>query len=120
MKQAENHTNSLLLDSYRNMTAMAAGLVRELFTDVGLFVLGSELSVDELVQRFFDALFPLVYNHLVNLGLRDISPATLSACGRRDAGWFHSGGRPPCWPNSLPGRGCPPGSCYRRCTWASR
>uniref|UniRef100_UPI003AAEC9E0 glypican-5a n=1 Tax=Centroberyx gerrardi TaxID=166262 RepID=UPI003AAEC9E0 len=74
MKQAENHTNTVLQESYRNMAGQAAGPVRELFTDIGLFLLGSELSVDDLVQRFFDALFPLVYNHLINPGLSDIAP----------------------------------------------
>lgn len=74
MKQAENHTNAVLQESYRNMADQTTGLVRELFTDVALFLLGSELSVDDLVQRFFDALFPVVYNHLINPGLSDIAP----------------------------------------------
>ncbi|XP_018539347.1 glypican-5a [Lates calcarifer] len=74
MRQAENHTIATLQESYRSMADQAAGPVRELFTDIGLFLLGSELSVDDLVQRFFDALFPLVYNHLINPGLSDISP----------------------------------------------
>lgn len=74
MRQAENHTNAVFQESYRNMADQAVGTVRELFTDIGLFLLGSELNVDELVQRFFDALFPLVYNHLINPGRGDISP----------------------------------------------
>ncbi|XP_042277591.1 glypican-5a [Thunnus albacares] len=74
MRQAENYTNAVLQDSYGNMADQAMGSVRELFTDISLFLLGSELNVDELVQRFFDALFPLVYNHLINPGLSDISP----------------------------------------------
>ncbi|XP_029354920.1 glypican-5a [Echeneis naucrates] len=73
MRQAENHTNAVLQVSYRSMADQAVGPVRELFTDISLFLLGSELNVDELVQQFFDALFPLVYNHLINPGLSDIS-----------------------------------------------
>ncbi|XP_053722743.1 glypican-5a [Synchiropus splendidus] len=73
MRQAENHTNALLQDSYTSMANQAAGPVRELFTDIGLFLLGSELNVDELVQRFFDALFPLVYSHLIQPGAGDVS-----------------------------------------------
>ncbi|XP_068597032.1 glypican-5a [Brachionichthys hirsutus] len=73
MRQAENHTNAILRDSYGNMAEQAAGPLREFFTDVSLFLLGSELNVDDFVQRFFDALFPLVYNHLINPGLGDIS-----------------------------------------------
>ncbi|KAM4743561.1 glypican-5a [Anableps anableps] len=74
MRQAENHTNVVLQVSYQKIADPAAGSVRELFTDVGLFLLGSELSVDEFVQRFFDALFPLVYNHYINPGVSDTSP----------------------------------------------
>lgn len=65
----------VLQASYRSMADQAVGPVRELFTDISLFLLGSELSVDDLVHRFFDALFPLVYNHLINPGLSDISPS---------------------------------------------
>ncbi|XP_020491577.1 glypican-5a [Labrus bergylta] len=73
MRQAENYTNTILHESYRTMADRAVGPVQELFTDIGLFLLGSELNVDDLVQRFFDSLFPLVYNHLINPGLSDIS-----------------------------------------------
>ncbi|XP_056228036.1 glypican-5a [Seriola aureovittata] len=94
MRQAENHTNAVLQESYRSMADQAVGPVRELFTDIGLFLLGSELSVDDLVQRFFDALFPLVYNHLINPGLSDISPgyAECVRSSRRDVRPF--GGAP--------------------------
>lgn len=73
MKQAENHTNVVLQESYRHMADQAAGPVREFFTDIGLFLMGSELNIDDLVQRFLDALFPLVYNRLLNPGLSDLS-----------------------------------------------
>ncbi|XP_054626628.1 glypican-5a isoform X2 [Dunckerocampus dactyliophorus] len=73
MRQAENHTNALLRESYGNMAVLVEGPVRELFTDISLFLLGSELNVEDLVQRFFDALFPLVYNRLINPGLSDLS-----------------------------------------------
>ncbi|KAM8894361.1 glypican-5a [Spinachia spinachia] len=81
MRQAENHTNAVLRESYRDMAEQAAGPVRELFTDISLFLLGSELNVDDLVQRFFDALFPLVYNHLIDPGLGDIT-ASYAECVR--------------------------------------
>ncbi|TMS13537.1 glypican-5a [Larimichthys crocea] len=84
MRQAENHTNVVFQESYRNMADQAMGPVRELFTDIGLFLLGSELNVDDLVQRFFDALFPLVYNHLINPGLSDIS-AGYAECVRQSS-----------------------------------
>ncbi|TNN67260.1 Glypican-5 [Liparis tanakae] len=73
MRQAEDHSNAVLQESYGDLADQAAGPVRELFTDISLFLLGSDLNVDDLVQRFFDSLFPLVYNHLINPGLSDIS-----------------------------------------------
>ncbi|XP_064817966.1 glypican-5-like [Oncorhynchus masou masou] len=73
MKASENHTNLVLQASYRNMAGEASGLVRELFTDVGLFLLGSELNVDDITSRFFDALFPLVYHHLINPSLSRVT-----------------------------------------------
>uniref|UniRef100_A0A1A8MFV3 Glypican 5 n=5 Tax=Nothobranchius TaxID=28779 RepID=A0A1A8MFV3_9TELE len=74
MRQAENYTNAMLQVSYQKMFDQASETVRELFTDVGLFLLGSELNVGEFVQRFFDALFPLVYSHYINPGVDDLSP----------------------------------------------
>ncbi|XP_053868034.1 glypican-5 isoform X8 [Malaclemys terrapin pileata] len=73
MRQAENYTSMLFCNTYRNMAVEAATAVQEFFTDVGLFVFGIDISTEELVNRFFDTLFPLVYNHLINPGLTDIS-----------------------------------------------
>lgn len=73
MRQAENHTNVILREAYQNMADEAAGPVREFFTDISLFLMGSELNTDELVQQFFEALFPLVYSQLINPGPGDLS-----------------------------------------------
>ncbi|KAK7166769.1 hypothetical protein R3I93_006517 [Phoxinus phoxinus] len=75
VRQAENHTHTVLLHTYRDLASPVAAPVGEFFTDVGLFVLGSELSLEEASQRFFDALFPLVYERLVEPGLSRLSPA---------------------------------------------
>lgn len=81
VRQAENHTHTVLLHTYRDLASPAAAPVGEFFTDVGLFVLGSELSLEEASHRFFDALFPLVYERLVEPGLSRLSPA-YSECVR--------------------------------------
>ncbi|XP_074839156.1 glypican-5 [Carettochelys insculpta] len=73
MRQAENYTSTLFWNEYKNMAVEAATAVQEFFTDVGLFVFGIDISTEELVNRFFDTLFPLVYKHLINPGLTDIS-----------------------------------------------
>ncbi|KAJ0002307.1 hypothetical protein NQD34_002103 [Periophthalmus magnuspinnatus] len=75
MNQAENRTMSALRESYRNVADRAAEPVQELFTDIGLHLLGSELDVDDSVRRFFDSLFPLVSERLIDPGLGDVSPA---------------------------------------------
>ncbi|XP_048834354.1 glypican-5a isoform X2 [Brienomyrus brachyistius] len=71
--KAENDTNSLFNSIYQSLAPEAEDLLRELFTDIGLFVLGSELGMEVSVYRFFDGLFPLVYNHLINPGVTGIS-----------------------------------------------
>lgn len=81
MRQAENHTNVFLRQSYRSLADEAAGAVGELFTAVGLFLTGSELGVDESVQRFFDALFPPVYGRLIQPALGGLSTG-LAECVR--------------------------------------
>lgn len=65
IKQAENRTHTLLRASYPSMAAGSGAAIREFFTDVGLFLLGSELRPDSALQRLLDALFPLVYGHLI-------------------------------------------------------
>lgn len=84
MKASENLTNLVLQASYRNMAGEASGLVRELFAYVGLFLIGSDLDVDDVTSRFFDALFPLVYNRLVNLGHVTPGYAECVRSARRD------------------------------------
>uniref|UniRef100_A0A671MIM9 Glypican-5-like n=1 Tax=Sinocyclocheilus anshuiensis TaxID=1608454 RepID=A0A671MIM9_9TELE len=81
VRQAENHTRAVLLHTYRDLASPAAAPIGEFFTDVGLFVLGSELSLEEASHRFFDALFPLVYERLVEPGLSRLSP-TYAECVR--------------------------------------
>ncbi|NWW95077.1 GPC5 protein, partial [Rhynochetos jubatus] len=73
IRLAENYTSTLFCNAYRNMAAEATAQVQEFFTDVGLFIFGTDISIEEFVNRFFDTLFPVVYNHVINPGLTDIS-----------------------------------------------
>ncbi|XP_028837392.1 glypican-5a [Denticeps clupeoides] len=92
LRQSEDYTNSVLFSTYRTMASDVSEVVGELFTDVGLFVLGSELNMDEVAQRFFDALFPMVYEHLINPGLSPLSGAYAECVrsSRRDVAPFGS------------------------------
>ncbi|NXJ83178.1 GPC5 protein, partial [Trogon melanurus] len=73
IRLAENYTSALFCHAYRSMAAEATARVQEFFTDVGLFLFGTDVSTEEFVNRFFDTLFPVVYNHMINPGLTDIS-----------------------------------------------
>ncbi|XP_074860630.1 glypican-5-like isoform X2 [Carettochelys insculpta] len=73
LRFAENHTTSLFESAYRAMAKEAAEPVKELFTDLSLYILGAETTVENAVLRFFDSLFPLVYSRLINPGIIDLS-----------------------------------------------
>ncbi|KAM7130002.1 glypican-5 [Ciconia maguari] len=73
IRLSENYTSTLFCNAYRNMAAEATIRVQEFFTDVGLFIFGTDVSTEEFVNRFFDTLFPVVYNYVINPGLTDIS-----------------------------------------------
>ncbi|XP_032907387.1 glypican-5 isoform X6 [Catharus ustulatus] len=73
LRLAENYTSTLFCNAYRTMAAEATVHVHEFFTDVGLFLFGTDVSTEEFVNRFFDTLFPVVYNHVINPGPSDIS-----------------------------------------------
>ncbi|CAM5139010.1 unnamed protein product [Eretmochelys imbricata] len=73
LRFAENHTTSLFETAYRAMAKEAVEPVKELFTDLSLYILGAETTVENAVLRFFDSLFPLVYSRLINPGIIDLS-----------------------------------------------
>lgn len=71
---------------YRNMAARAFTFVGEFFTDVSLYILGSDIHVNDIVDDFFDSLFPLAYPHLMNPGSQEppIENAECLRQARRD------------------------------------
>ncbi|KAM6257901.1 glypican-5-like isoform 2-T2 [Porphyrio hochstetteri] len=73
LRFAENRTSSLFETAYRPMAKEAAEPVKELFTDISLYILGAESTVESAVLRFFDSLFPPVYSRLINPGITDLS-----------------------------------------------
>ncbi|XP_048361255.1 glypican-5-like isoform X2 [Sphaerodactylus townsendi] len=73
LRLAENHTTSLFETVYRSMSKEAVEPVKELFTDISLYLLGAQTTVESAFSRFFDSLFPLVYSRLINPGITDLS-----------------------------------------------
>ncbi|XP_072331018.1 glypican-5b isoform X1 [Scyliorhinus torazame] len=70
---ASNHTNSLFKTGYRTMAKEATEVVKGLFTDLSLYVLDLSWNIEDIVLSFFDSLFPLVYNRLIQPGLNEVS-----------------------------------------------
>ncbi|NXW76801.1 GPC3 protein, partial [Hirundo rustica] len=73
VRHARNFTNSMFRTYYQSMGPKALKFVGELFTDISLYILGSDISVNDMINEFFDSLFPLVYSHLINPGSPDPS-----------------------------------------------
>uniref|UniRef100_A0ABM5G2Y9 Glypican-5-like isoform X1 n=1 Tax=Pogona vitticeps TaxID=103695 RepID=A0ABM5G2Y9_9SAUR len=73
LRFAENHTISLFETVYRSMSKEVEEPVKELFTDISLYLLGAQTRVERAFFRFFDSLFPLVYSRLINPGITDLS-----------------------------------------------
>ncbi|NWR63121.1 GPC3 protein, partial [Bucorvus abyssinicus] len=73
VRHARNFTNSMFRTHYQSMGPRALKFVGELFTDVSLYILGSDISVNDMINEFFDSLFPLVYSHVINPGFPDPS-----------------------------------------------
>ncbi|XP_068060821.1 glypican-3 isoform X4 [Anomalospiza imberbis] len=73
VRHARNFTNSMFRTYYQSMGPRALKFVGELFTDISLYILGSDISVNDMINEFFDSLFPLVYSHLISPGFPDPS-----------------------------------------------
>ncbi|XP_063279360.1 glypican-3 [Prinia subflava] len=92
VRHARNFTNSMFRTYYQSMGPKALKFVGELFTDISLYILGSDISVNDMINEFFDSLFPLVYSHLINPGSPDPS-VEMTEClraARRDLKVFGS------------------------------
>ncbi|NXA37030.1 GPC3 protein, partial [Eudromia elegans] len=92
VRHARNFTNTMFRSHYQSMGPRALKFVGELFTDISLYILGSDISVNDMINEFFDNLFPLVYSHLINPGLSDPSEDTTEClrAARRDLKVFGS------------------------------
>ncbi|XP_025071263.1 glypican-3 isoform X2 [Alligator sinensis] len=73
VRHARNYTNTMFRNHYQNMGPRTLKFVGELFTDISLYILGSDINVNDMINEFFDSLFPLVYSHLINPGFPDPS-----------------------------------------------
>nr|XP_006633047.1 PREDICTED: glypican-3-like [Lepisosteus oculatus] len=83
LRHARNYTALMFHGQFRGLAAAAAAPVAELFADISLYILGSDGSVDDMVNSFFDALFPPAYRRLLSPGAGGgASEECLRAAGR--------------------------------------
>lgn len=65
-----NHTHSLFDSAYKPISGDARPLVSKFFSDLALYLQGdANISIERSVHNFYDKLFPLVYQQLINPGL---------------------------------------------------
>ncbi|XP_042524176.1 glypican-3 [Dipodomys spectabilis] len=86
VRHAKNYTNAMFKNNYPSLTPQAFEFVGEFFTDVSLYILGSDINVDDMVNELFDSLFPVIYTQIMNPGLPE-SALDINEClrgARRD------------------------------------
>ncbi|MGH0180721.1 UNVERIFIED_CONTAM: hypothetical protein FKN15_004943 [Acipenser sinensis] len=66
VRHARNYTALLFRGQWAGLAGEAWGPVTQLFKDVSLYILGLDTSVDDMVNSFFDSLFPAVYRRLLS------------------------------------------------------
>ncbi|KAE8584749.1 hypothetical protein XENTR_v10021096 [Xenopus tropicalis] len=71
IRHARNYTNTMFKTHYQNISSKAMKFVGELFTDISLYLLGSDINVNDMVNEFFDSLFPVLYSHYLNPGVHE-------------------------------------------------
>uniref|UniRef100_A0A4W5PT21 Glypican-3 n=1 Tax=Hucho hucho TaxID=62062 RepID=A0A4W5PT21_9TELE len=77
LRHGRNSTLLVLKAEFPGLGGGAQGAVGQLFLDVSLYILGSDSSVEHMVQAFFTRLFPLTYRHLLGGGAAPISEECL-------------------------------------------
>ncbi|XP_073455277.1 glypican-3 isoform X1 [Aquarana catesbeiana] len=89
IRHARNYTNTMFKMHYQNISLKTFKLVGELFTDISLYVLGSDINVNDMVNEFFDGLFPIVYSSYLNTGFKDsVENVECLRLARRDISAF--------------------------------
>ncbi|XP_075043354.1 glypican-3 isoform X1 [Mixophyes fleayi] len=89
IRHARNYTNTMFKSHYQNISSKTFKLVAELFTDISLYILGSDINVNDMVNEFFDGLFPVVYGNYLNPGFKEsVENVECLRLARRDINAF--------------------------------
>lgn len=63
---SQGHLSSLLEDTYSSLFHHAQPHVHQLFSSLSQYLSGANISVETTVHNFFNSIFPLVYEKLIN------------------------------------------------------
>ncbi|RVE61663.1 hypothetical protein OJAV_G00174620 [Oryzias javanicus] len=63
---SQGHLSSFLEDTYMSLFHHAKPHVHQLFSSLSQYLHGANVSVETTVHRFFNSIFPLVYEKLIN------------------------------------------------------
>ncbi|KAM4695620.1 glypican-3 [Rhinophrynus dorsalis] len=89
IRHARNYTNTMFKNYYPTISSKTNKFVGELFTDISLYVLGSDINVNDMVNEFFDSLFPVLYAHHLSPGVQEtIENIECLRLARRDTNAF--------------------------------
>ncbi|MEE6496641.1 hypothetical protein FKM82_002447 [Ascaphus truei] len=89
IRHARNYTNTMFKNHYQNIASRTFKFVGEFFTDISLYVLGSDINVNDMVNGFFDSLFPVLYTHYINSGVEEsVANMECLRLARRDTNAF--------------------------------
>ncbi|XP_076355902.1 glypican-5-like [Tachypleus tridentatus] len=70
---AENNTQTLFSQTYQKMESVARLPTEQLFADLLAYLKGKDINLEVHVDSFFKSLLPIVYYHIINPDLKDVS-----------------------------------------------
>ncbi|XP_013792263.2 glypican-5-like [Limulus polyphemus] len=73
VKLAENNTRTLFSQTYQKMESVARLPTEQLFLDLLSYLKGKDINLEAHVDSFFRSLFPVVYNHIINPDMKEVS-----------------------------------------------
>ncbi|KAJ8015106.1 hypothetical protein DPEC_G00022690 [Dallia pectoralis] len=82
LRHGRNFTLLMLKAEFSGLGPGSKVAVGQLFLDVSLYILGSDSSVDQMVQSFFTRLFPLAYQRLLGGAATPVSEDCLRGVWR--------------------------------------
>ncbi|XP_069062111.1 glypican-3 [Pleurodeles waltl] len=90
IRQARNYTSAMFKNHYRSIAPRIFKYIGELFTDVSLYIVGSDINVNDMVNEFFDSVFPVIYAHFINPRFGELSVESIEClrATRRDMNVF--------------------------------